>query len=118
EAAEQWWEDPDSNMYGFLQWASRRQTVPRVSAFCELLCSISEDRECAEAAHKFLLDESLPATTRGRRNPSMNYQQIFAELELYSQKVHERPTTSSQLPHVRKVLATDMNEVESPVMLS
>ena len=117
EAAEQWWEDPDSNLYGFLQWASRRQTVPRVSAFCELLCSISEDQDCAEAAHKFLLDESLPAVTRGRRNPSMNYQQIFAELELYSHKVHESPTTS-QLPHVRKVLPTDMNELESPVMLS
>ncbi|OAP62814.1 hypothetical protein AYL99_02041 [Fonsecaea erecta] len=117
EAAEQWWEDPDSNLYGFLQWASRRQTVPRVSAFCELLCSISEEKECAEAAHKFLLDDSQPASTRGRRNPSMNYQQIFAELELYAQKVHERPVTS-QLPNVQKIPATDMNEVESPVMLS
>lgn len=117
EAAEQWWDDPDSNLYGFLQWASRRQTVPRVSAFCELLCSISEDQECAEAAHKFLLDESQPATTRGRRNPSMNYQQIFTELELYAHKVHERATTS-QLPNMRKALPTDMNELESPVMLS
>ncbi|OCT45321.1 nuclear pore complex protein [Cladophialophora carrionii] len=117
EAAELWWEDPDSNLYGFLQWASRRQTVPRVSAFCELLCSISEGRDCAEAAHKFLLDDSSQATTRGRRIPSMNYQQIFAELELYSQKVHERPATS-QLPHTPKVLPTDMNELESPVMLS
>ncbi|KAJ9634965.1 uncharacterized protein PV06_08660 [Exophiala oligosperma] len=117
EAAEQWWEDPDSNLYGFLQWASRRQTVPRVSAFCELLCSIAENQECAEAAHKFLLDESLPTTTRGRRNPSMNYQQIFAELELYAHKVHER-ATSSQLPNMRKVLPTDLNELESPVMLS
>ncbi|OQU97455.1 hypothetical protein CLAIMM_03383 [Cladophialophora immunda] len=117
EAAEQWWEDPDSNLYGFLQWASRRQTVPRVSAFCELLCSISEEQECAEAAHKFLLDDSQPAQIRGRRNPSMNYQQIFAELELYAQKVHERPVTS-QLPNVRKIQPTDMNELESPVMLS
>ena len=117
EAAELWWEDPDSNLYGFLQWASRRQTVPRVSAFCELLCSISEDQDCAEAAHKFLLDESLPVATRGRRTPTMNYQQIFAELELYSQKVHERPATS-QLPTAQKVLPTDMNELESPVMLS
>ncbi len=116
-AAELWWEDPDSNFYGFLQWSSRRQTVPRVSAFCELLCSISEDQETAEAAHKFLLVESLPTTTRGRRDPSMNYQQIFAELELYSQRVHERPTVP-QLPSTQKILPTDMNELESPVMLS
>jgi nuclear pore complex protein Nup205 len=117
DAAELWWEDPDSNLYGFLQWASRRQTVPRVSAFCELLCSISEDQECAKAAHKFLLDDSTPAPTRGKRTPSMNYQQIFEELELYSHKVHER-TTVSQVPNARKVLPADMNELESPVMLS
>lgn len=116
-AAGVWWEDPDSNLYGFLQWASRRQTVPRVSAFCELLCSVSEDPDCAEAAHKFLMGDSLQASTRSRRNPSMNYQQIFAELEFYSQKVHERPT-AAQLPNVQKVLPTDMNEVESPVMLA
>lgn len=117
EAAAQWWEDPDNNLYGFLQWASMRQTVPRVSAFCEVLCSISEDQECAEAAHKFLLDVSLPTTSRGRRNPSMNYAQIFAELQLYATKVHER-TTSSQLPSNPKVAPTEMNELESPVMLS
>lgn len=117
DAASQWWEDSDNNLYGFLQWASSRQTVPRVSAFCELLCSISEDRECAEATHKFLLDESLPAPSRGRRNPSMNYNQMFEVLELYANKVHERVTTI-QLPGVRKVAPTDMNELESPVMLS
>jgi len=117
-AAEQWWDDPDSNLYGFLQWASRRQTVPRVSAFCEMLCSISEGPECAVAAHKFLLNESIPAATpRSRRIPSMNYHQMFAELDLYAHKVHER-SPASQVPSVRKVLPTDMNELESPVMLA
>lgn len=117
EASLQWWEDPDNNLYGFLQWASSRQTVPRVSAFCELLCSISEDQECADATHKFLLDESLPAPSRGRRNPSMNYNQMFEVLELYANKVHER-VAISQLPNARKITPTDMNELESPVMLS
>jgi len=117
-AAEQFWEDPDSNLYGFLQWASRRQTVPRVSAFCEMLCSISEGPECAMAAHKFLLDETVAvASSKNRRAPSMNYQQIFSELELYAYKVHER-TPTPQLPNARNVLSTDMNELESPVMLS
>lgn len=117
EASLQWWEDPDNNLYGFLQWASSRQTVPRVSAFCELLCSISEDQECADATHKFLLDESLPTPARGRRNPSMNYNQMFEVLELYANKVHERVATS-QLPNARKLGPSDMNELESPVMLS
>lgn len=117
DAASQWWEDSDNNLYGFLQWASSRQTVPRVSAFCELLCSISEGKECAGPTHKFLLNESLPAASRGRRNPSMNYNQMFEVLELYANKVHER-VTISQIPSARKVDPTDMNELESPVMLS
>ena len=117
EAAEEFWADPDSNLFGFLQWASRRQTVPRVSAFCEMLCAIAEGPDCADSAHKFLLDESATTASRTRRNPSMNYVQMFNELELYATKVHEKPLTS-QGPQVRKVLPTDMNELESPVMLS
>jgi nuclear pore complex protein Nup205 len=117
ESSEQWWEDVDSNLYGFLQWASKRQTVPRVGAFCEMLCSIAEGEEGASAAHKFLLEESIQApNSRTRRMPSLNFAQIFAELELYSRKVHEKSPTS-QLAN-RKVLPTDMNEAESPVMLS
>jgi nuclear pore complex protein Nup205 len=117
EAAEEFWADPDSNLFGFLQWASRRQTVPRVSAFCEMLCAIAEGPDCADSAHKFLLDESATISSRTRRTPSMNYVQMFNELELYATKVHEKPG-SSQVPQVRKVLPTDMNELESPVMLS
>lgn len=117
EASEQWWEDPESNLYGFLQWASKRQTVPRVSAFCEMLCSIAEGEDGASSAHKFLLDESVPMPGfRTRRMPTMNYQQMFAELDLYARKVHEKPSSSGIAN--RKVLPTDMNEVESPVMLS
>jgi nuclear pore complex protein Nup205 len=117
EAAEEFWADPDSNLFGFLQWASRRQTVPRVSAFCEMLCAIAEGPECADSAHKFLLDDYATISSRTRRTPSMNYVQMFNELELYATRVHEKPG-SSQTPQLRKVLPTDMNELESPVMLS
>lgn len=115
DASEQFWEDRDGNLYGFVQWASKRQTVPRVSAFCELMCAISEGARNAENAHQFLLDESIAApTSRTRRVPTMNYQQIFAELELYARKVHEKRPVS-QVPGQQRF---EMNEVESPVMLS
>ena len=117
EAAETFWSDPDSNLFGFLQWASKRQTVPRVSAFCEMLCAIAEGDENSVAAHKFLLDDTATTTVRGRRVPSMNYAQMLAEIELYAYKVHEKPTTVN-VSQMRKVLATDMNELESPVMLA
>ena len=117
DAADQFWEDTENNLYGFLQWASKRQTVPRVSAFCELLCSLADDPDGASAAHKFLLEESIPVgSSRTKRTPSMNYEQMFAELELYSRRVHEKAPTSNMVN--RKVLPTDMNEAESPVMLS
>ena len=117
DAAEAFWADPDGHLFGFLQWASKRQTVPRVSAFCEMLCSISEGQECAAYGHRFLLDESSSAG-RLRKSPSMNYAQMFAELELYAFKVNEVSSPAQNLPNVRKVLPTDMNELESPVMLS
>jgi nuclear pore complex protein Nup205 len=116
DAAEAFWADPDGNLFGFLQWASKRQTVPRVSAFCEMLCSISET-DCAEYGHRFLLDESS-SSVRLRKSPSMNYAQMFAELELYAFKVNERSSPVQNVPNIRKVLPTDMNELESPVMLS
>jgi nuclear pore complex protein Nup205 len=117
EAADQFWSDADNGLHGFLVWASKRQTVPRVSAFCEMLCSISEGAECAAEAHHFLLDEAAPTSSKTRRTPTMNYYQMLSELELYSRKIHERPP-ASQMNRLRKVLATDMNETESPVMLA
>lgn len=117
EAAEQFWSDADNGLHGFLMWASKRQTVPRVSAFCEMLCSISEGPECAPETHRFLLDESGPAANKTRRTPIMNYYQMLSELELYSRKIHERQP-AAQMSRLRKVLATDMNETESPIMLS
>lgn len=118
DAAEEFWADPDGNLFGFLQWASKRQTVPRVSAFCEMLCSVSEGPDNASSAHRFLLDESATSSGRLRKSPSMNYGQMFAELELYAFKVNEKPSPMQSLPNIRKVLPTDMNELESPVMLS
>jgi nuclear pore complex protein Nup205 len=118
DAAEGFWADPEGNLFGFLQWASKRQTVPRVSAFCEMLCSISEGQECAGHAHRFLLDVSSISSGRLRKSPSMNYAQMFAELELYAFKVNERSSPTQNVPNVRKVLPTDMNELESPVMLA
>ena len=118
DAAEAFWADPEGNLFGFLQWASKRQTVPRVSAFCEMLCSISEGSECAEYGHRFLRDESSTSSGKLRKSPSMNYAQMLAELELYAFKVNERSNPAHKGPSMRKVLPTDMNELESPVMLS
>lgn len=118
EAAEMFWADPDSNLYGFLQWASKRQSTPRVGAFCEMLRSISRGEECATAAHRFLLDESSATSTRLRRSSSLSWAQILSELNLYAAKIRDSPTASR--PPIRyggKANAGDIDEPESALML-
>lgn len=119
EAAQDFWGDPDGNLYGFLQWASKRQTVPRVSAFCEMLCSISEGEENSSSAHKFLMDEDRFSSGKSRKSASMNWSQMFSELHLYAVRVTERPsTTQPSILRLRKPEPVDVDEPESPVMLT
>jgi nuclear pore complex protein Nup205 len=93
EAALAFWDDAEGNLYGFLQWAAKRQTTPRVAAFCEMLRSISEDKQCANAAHQFLLEEGSPVAGKLRRTGSLSWTQIFAELEFYASTIRDRPAT-------------------------
>jgi nuclear pore complex protein Nup205 len=119
DAAQEFWTDPDGNLHGFLLWSSKRQTVPRASAFCEMLCSISEGAENALFAHRFLLDEDKHLPTKLRRSTSMSWSQMLAELQLYSTKASERqPTTQPSVLRLRKIDNADIHEPESPVMLT
>jgi nuclear pore complex protein Nup205 len=119
EAAEEFWTDPDGNLFGFLHWASKRQTVPRVSAFCEMLCAVSEGEECAGFAHKFLLEEGPTPAKKLKRSSSMSWAQMFAELQLYAARVGERSSASQQSGvAIRKANASQMSEPESPLMLA
>lgn len=89
DAAQSFWADSDSNLYGFLQWASKRQSTPRVGAFCETLRSIAQGEECATSAHLFLLHDGDTSSARIRRSSSLSWAQIFAELTLYTSKIGE-----------------------------
>lgn len=90
EAADGFWADPESNLSGFLQWASRRATTPVQAAFCEMLQSLSEDSESATSAHEFLLDEGHQI----RRPLTITWSHIINELDYFANKRNEKPTTS------------------------
>jgi len=118
DAAQAFWADPDSNLYGFLQWSSKRQSTPRVSAFCEMLRAISEGEECAASAHKFLMEEGQMVTSRLRRSSSLSWAQIFAELQFYASKIRDRPAAlQPSLAHVGKPMTDEIDEPESAMML-
>ncbi|KAK0646661.1 nucleoporin Nup186/Nup192/Nup205 [Cercophora newfieldiana] len=92
DAAMSFWEDPESNLAGFLQWASRRASTPLVSAFCEMLQALSDNEECATAAHMFLLDEGHHASGKMKRSQSLTWNQIFKELDYFTTKIRDRPS--------------------------
>ena len=119
DAAEAFWADSESNLYGFLQWASRRQSTPCISAFSEFFRAISTGHECSVAAHKFLLDESVVSSSRHRRSISLSWTQMFDELDFYASRIRDNPVAA--LPPNptggTKPKNIDIEEPESPVML-
>ncbi|OLN81622.1 Nucleoporin NUP192 [Colletotrichum chlorophyti] len=120
DAAMSFWSDPDSNLAGFMHWASRRASTPLVSSFCEMLQAVSGNDECATAAHEFLLDEGHHASGKMRRSQSLTWQQIFRELVFFANKIREKantPQTSSAYRPGRPSSDQAEAEPESTMML-
>lgn len=118
EAAQSFWADTDSNLYGFLQWASKRQSPPRMGAFCEMLRSISKGEECATSAHRFLLEEGHANSVRIRRTSSLSWAQIISDLELYITKISEHSAnTRPPNQYSGRHSSDDIDEPESALML-
>ncbi|KAF2678580.1 hypothetical protein K458DRAFT_435778 [Lentithecium fluviatile CBS 122367] len=93
DAAEDFWSDKESNLYGFLQWAAKRQPTPRIAMFCEMLRAISTGNTNADSAHRFLLEEGASATGKIRRTSSLSYTHIFNELIEFQTNIHEPKKT-------------------------
>ena len=118
DSAQAFWGDFDGNLYGFLQWASRRLSTPCMSAFCEMLSSISGGEESARFAHRFLLDEGNTTAAKIRRSTSLNWDQIFAELSLYTSRSREQPLANQPINHYgRKSNPDEVDEPESAYLL-
>ncbi|KAJ2903660.1 nuclear pore complex subunit [Zalerion maritima] len=92
DAGTAFWDDSESNLAGFMQWASRRASTPLVCAFCEALQSISENEDCATAAHQFLNEKTNQTSGKMRQSLSLTWTQIFKELIFFSNKIRERPS--------------------------
>jgi nuclear pore complex protein Nup205 len=119
EASTNFWQDPDSNLAGFMHWASRRASTPLVAAFCEMLQAISVNDECATAAHEFLLDEGHHSSGKMRRTQSLTWTQIFKELDFFSEKIKQKPTPAQSVRFRGGKPAADIieTEPESSMML-
>lgn len=112
DAAMNFWSDPESHLAGFMHWASRRASTPLVTAFCEMLQAISENEECATAAHEFLVDEGHHSSGKMRRSQSLTWAQILRELNFFSGKIRQKPPQTPQTRFRGDKPSTDQAETE------
>ena len=118
EGAEDFWVDKDSNLYGFLRWASQRLPTPRVAAFCELLRSVATDGKSANNAHRFLLEDTAMVSGKLRKAYAVSWAQIFNELEIYAAMTINKPALSQPLTNSEDMMGDpDIEEKETPIML-
>lgn len=119
EAATSFWSDPDSNLAGFMHWASRRASTPLVASFCEMLQAISGNDDSATSAHVFLLDEGHHSSGKMNRSQSLTWSQIFKELDFFSEKVKQKPAAANTARYRSGKPPTDFveTEPESAMML-
>lgn len=89
DAAKGFWSDPDSNLFGFLQWSTKRLTTPRTCASTEMVLSLSQGEENATSAHQFLLNESTTSVGKIRKSNSLNWFQILQDLRHFASEVRE-----------------------------
>ncbi|KAJ2976011.1 hypothetical protein NUW58_g8198 [Xylaria curta] len=113
EAADAFWADPESNLAGFLQWASRRTTTPLQTAFCEMLHCLSGDPESATYAHEFLLDEGHQL----RRPSSITWAHILKELEYYVNTSRTKPAGVQAITPRATKLEGERAESEGEVVM-
>ncbi|CAN9265100.1 unnamed protein product [Alternaria alternata] len=117
DAAEDFWSDKESNLYGFLQWAAKRQPTPRIAMFCEMLRAIGSGEANAEAAHRFLLEEGASASGKIRRTSSLSYTTIFNELREFENDIHEPKKTIQSSVYSPTNPIDQIVEPESATML-
>ncbi|KAJ8123256.1 hypothetical protein ONZ43_g746 [Nemania bipapillata] len=112
-AADAFWADPESNLAGFLQWASRRTTTPLQTAFCEMLQCLSDDSESATYAHEFLMDEGHQL----RRPSSITWAHILKEFEYYVNNPKTKPTAGQAITLRSNKLDNERAESEAEVLM-
>lgn len=88
DAALTFWNDPESNLYGFLMWASSNLTPLMATVMSYTLASFSCGEQCSAHAHKFLKEEFAPGIARQRRGMHyLSWGSIFQRMENYANQL-------------------------------
>lgn len=90
DAGMAFWSDPESNLHGFIVWASMRQTPFMAATFSYMLASLSLGKTAAEHTHRFLLDEISPGSAKNRRTAYLSWEYIFKQFAIYIGQLEKR----------------------------
>jgi nuclear pore complex protein Nup205 len=116
-AYQEFWDNKDGALMGFVEWTSKRASTPLVMTFCEMLQAIAEDEECATEAHNFLLDDGTQSSSKIRRTYSLTWNQIFKELTYFSSKIRDRPALPQSQTFRPGKPSNDLAEAEPEVAM-
>ncbi|EWC48157.1 hypothetical protein DRE_02261 [Drechslerella stenobrocha 248] len=85
------WADRESNLYGFLTWASQRQTPMMAAAYCDMLSSLAFGPDSAQKTDQFLSEDAAPQAQKTRRLQQVSWDYIFQSLQYYVAQLRPRP---------------------------
>lgn len=114
------WDDPESNLHGFIVWASTSHTPFMVATFSYMLASLGFGNLSSELTHFFLHDEISPGTKKNRRTQYLSWDNIFKEFQKYIEQLRSRQKALVPMsPYRTPVLPVETAEPppESSMML-
>ncbi|EPS44541.1 hypothetical protein H072_1477 [Dactylellina haptotyla CBS 200.50] len=93
DAGMTFWSDRESNLYGFLTWASQRQTPMMAAAYCDMLSSLAYGTDSAQKTDQFLTEETNQPqhAHKNRRPQQVSWDYIFQSLQYYVTQLRPRP---------------------------
>ncbi|KAF3910796.1 hypothetical protein ABW20_dc0102808 [Dactylellina cionopaga] len=91
DAGMTFWSDRESNLYGFLTWASQRQTPMMAAAYCDMLSSLAFGSDSAQKTDQFLTEETSSQAQKNRRPQQVSWDFIFQSLHYYVTQLRPRP---------------------------
>ncbi|KAF3908479.1 hypothetical protein ABW21_db0204299 [Orbilia brochopaga] len=112
DAGMTFWTDRESNLYGFLTWASQRQTPMMAAAYCDMLSSLAYGPDSAQKTDQFLSEESAPQTHKNRRPQQVSWDFIFQSLQYYVTQLRPRPEPAPAASYRGVILPVEAAELD------
>ena len=115
EAGMTFWSDRESNLFGFLVWASHRQTPLMAAAYCDVLASLSHGSQSAEATDAFLSEELSSASSKIKKTTQISWDFISQSLHYYAKELRPRNQEHAMIVHYRGGLLQpqELNELSA-----